>query len=59
MRPGRNGFRRRDCRCCMVTDTAYLRNPNYHGPNDTWQTLDYRRMAQVVQAVYAVTQHAN
>jgi Zn-dependent M28 family amino/carboxypeptidase len=41
----------------MVTDTAYLRNPNYHGPNDTWPTLDYRRMAQVVQAVYAVTQH--
>ena len=40
----------------MVTDTAYLRNPNYHGPGDTWQTLDYRRMAQVVQAVYAVTQ---
>ena len=42
----------------MVTDTAYLRNPNYHGPNDTWQTLDYRRMAQVVQAVYAVIQHS-
>ena len=40
----------------MVTDTAYLRNPNYHGPNDTWQTLDYRRMAQVVQAMYAVAQ---
>ena len=42
----------------MVTDTAYLRNPNYHGPNDTWQTLDFRRMAQVVQAVYALTQHS-
>lgn len=40
----------------MVTDSAYLRNPNYHGPNDTWQTLDYTRMAQVVQAVYAITQ---
>ena len=39
----------------MVTDTAYLRNRNYHGPNDTWQTLDYRRMAQVVQAVHAIT----
>jgi len=38
----------------MVTDTAYLRNPNYHGPNDVWQTLDYRRMAQVVQAIHAV-----
>lgn len=39
----------------MVTDTAYLRNRNYHGANDTWQTLDYKRMAQVVQAVYAIT----
>ena len=39
----------------MVTDTAYLRNRNYHGPNDTWQTLDYKRMAQVVQAVHAIT----
>ncbi|MEO8136844.1 MAG: M28 family peptidase, partial [Betaproteobacteria bacterium] len=41
----------------MVTDTAYLRNPNYHGPGDTWQTLDFRRMAQVVQAVHAITRH--
>jgi Zn-dependent M28 family amino/carboxypeptidase len=41
----------------MVTDTAYLRNPNYHKASDTWETLDYRRMAQVVQAVYAVTRH--
>lgn len=40
----------------MVTDTAYLRNRNYHGLNDTWETLDYRRMAQVVQGVYAVAQ---
>ena len=39
----------------MVTDTAYLRNPNYHESGDTWQTLDYKRMAQVVQGVYAIT----
>ena len=38
----------------MVTDTAFLRNPNYHGAGDTPATLDYRRMAQVVQAAYAV-----
>jgi Zn-dependent M28 family amino/carboxypeptidase len=38
----------------MVTDTAFLRNPNYHGAGDTPATLDYRRMAQVVQATYAV-----
>ena len=38
----------------MVTDTAFLRNPNYHGPGDTADTLDYARMAQVVRGVYAV-----
>ncbi len=38
----------------MVTDTAFLRNPNYHGPGDTPDTLDYERMAKVVQALYAV-----
>ena len=40
----------------MVTDTAFLRNPNYHRAGDTYDKLDYRRMAKVVQAVHAVTQ---
>ncbi len=40
----------------MITDTAFLRNPNYHTADDTWDKLDYRRMAKVVQGVYAVTQ---
>lgn len=40
----------------MVTDTAFLRNPNYHGAGDTYEKLDYKRMAKVVQGVYAVTQ---
>ena len=40
----------------MVTDTAFMRNTAYHEPGDTADRLDYRRMAQVVQAVYAVTQ---
>jgi Zn-dependent M28 family amino/carboxypeptidase len=35
----------------MVTNTALFRNPNYHTPGDTWDTLDYARMAQVVQGV--------
>ncbi len=37
----------------MITDTAFYRNPNYHQAGDTWDTLDYRRMAQVVQGVHA------
>jgi hypothetical protein len=32
----------------MVTDTSFYRNPNYHLATDTWQSLDYRRMAHVV-----------
>ncbi len=38
----------------MVTDTAFLRNPNYHAASDTPETLDYERMAKVVRAVHAV-----
>ena len=37
----------------MVTDTADLRNPHYHAPGDTAGTLDYRRMARVVEGVAA------
>ena len=38
----------------MVTDTAFYRNPNYHGPGDTPDTLDYRRMAEVVRGLKKV-----
>ncbi len=37
----------------MITDTAFMRNPNYHEATDTPDTLDYVRMAQVVTQVYA------
>ena len=36
----------------MITDTAFYRNPYYHSAHDTADTLDYRRMAMVVQGVY-------
>lgn len=35
----------------MVTDTAFIRNPNYHAPTDVLETLDFERMAQVVTGV--------
>jgi len=38
----------------MVTDTAFLRNPHYHSTADTADTLDYRRMALVVDGLYQV-----
>ncbi len=35
----------------MVTDTAFYRNPNYHAPTDLPDTLDYARMAKVVEGL--------
>lgn len=34
--------------CLMLTDSANFRNPNYHQPSDTADTLDYARMAALV-----------
>lgn len=38
----------------MVTDTSFYRNPNYHTPDDLPETLDYHRMAKVVDGLYQV-----
>lgn len=38
----------------MFTDTATFRNPYYHTPNDKADTLDYDRMARVVEGIEAV-----
>jgi hypothetical protein len=35
----------------MVTDTSDIRNPHYHAPGDMAGTLDYQRMARVVEGV--------
>jgi Zn-dependent M28 family amino/carboxypeptidase len=35
----------------MLTDTSFLRNPHYHEPTDTPDTLDFDRMAQVTLGV--------
>lgn len=35
----------------MITDTAFARNPNYHEPTDTPDTLDYERMGLVVDGI--------
>jgi Zn-dependent M28 family amino/carboxypeptidase len=37
----------------MLTDTAMLRNPNYHAATDTSATLDFPFMARVAKAVAA------
>ena len=34
----------------QITDTANFRNPHYHRPSDTPETLDYDRLADVIAA---------
>lgn len=36
----------------MVTNSAFFRNQNYHQKSDTPETLDYKRMAEVVKGLY-------
>jgi Zn-dependent M28 family amino/carboxypeptidase len=38
----------------MITDTAPFRYAFYHTPQDTWEKLDYDRMARVVSGVVQV-----
>lgn len=35
----------------MITDTAFYRNPNYHGPGDRPDTLNYTKMAELTDAL--------
>jgi Peptidase family M28 len=35
----------------MITDTAFFRNPNYHLPSDTIDTLDLTFMAELVKSL--------
>ncbi len=39
-------------RAIMITDTSFLRNKNYHTKTDTPETLDYQKMAEVINGVY-------
>jgi Zn-dependent M28 family amino/carboxypeptidase len=36
----------------MINDSSFLRNPHYHQTSDTIDTLDFDKMAAVVQGVY-------
>ena len=35
----------------MITDSAFYRNPHYHLPSDTMDTLNYRFMAELVESL--------
>lgn len=36
----------------MITDTAYLRNKNYHKSTDKMETLDITKMSKVIDSVF-------
>jgi aminopeptidase YwaD len=36
----------------MITDTAFLRNPNYHLASDRMETLDFEFMRDVATGVF-------
>lgn len=38
----------------MITDTAFYRNKNYHKKTDTYDTLDYNSMVEVVKGLLSV-----
>ena len=46
-------FWEQDLPALLVTDTAFLRNPNYHLPSDTLKTLDFEFMEKVATGIYS------
>jgi Zn-dependent M28 family amino/carboxypeptidase len=37
----------------MITDTAFMRNPHYHMPTDTFETINFNFLGQVLDGVEA------
>ncbi len=46
-----NSFWKRGYPAVMITDTAFYRNPNYHSPDDRIETLDFRKMSALLEAL--------
>jgi hypothetical protein len=46
-----SSFWDRDYPALMITDTSFFRNPHYHQPSDTPETLDYPFLAKVIAGV--------
>lgn len=40
-----------DYEAVMITDTAFYRNPNYHKITDTINTLNFKKMSEVVRGI--------
>lgn len=46
-----SSYWRNDFPAVMLTDTSFLRNPHYHQVTDTIDTLDFPRMAEVINGM--------
>jgi Zn-dependent M28 family amino/carboxypeptidase len=46
-----NSFWKAGYPAVMITDTAFYRNPHYHGSGDTIDTLNFRRMTGVLRGL--------
>lgn len=44
-------------RALMLTDTSFLRNPHYHEPTDTPETLDYERLTSATIGIAGAITH--
>jgi hypothetical protein len=44
-------FWKRGWNAAMITDTAFLRNPNYHEDSDKAETLDFGKLADAVDGI--------
>jgi hypothetical protein len=42
----------------MISDTAYYRNPHYHKGTDTFEKLDYEKMAELTRALAGMIEKA-
>jgi hypothetical protein len=49
-----HSFRRLGQPAVLITDTAFMRNDDYHTRNDTPDKLDYERMAGLVRALHVL-----
>jgi Zn-dependent M28 family amino/carboxypeptidase len=41
----------------MINDTSFVRNPHYHQKSDTIETLDFKKMTEVINSVYRAITH--
>ncbi|MHA2276999.1 MAG: M28 family peptidase, partial [Candidatus Kariarchaeaceae archaeon] len=53
LRSDHAGFWKRGIPAVFISDTANFRNPNYHKPGDTFDSLDYEFMQKVCQSTIA------